>query len=253
VSDVTFACGNCGQRIACDQSYVGERVTCPTCQSSVVVASANKVVPPPLPPNVSVQSTQTFSGTRSTMISNVGRPTILLQKSPKNSLLVIAASVCGIACMLQAVVLFVVGSAGEMKNNYGEPGLSYGIAISFQFFAALSIAFWTKFFDGNQASAIRITGVAVLLIFQSGISFMVMSASPEHKFDSWWITTGSWIGLVSGPFLYLPPLISSIVRQSKQPRMLDQKNHNTLKCVSCDEPIDPSAASCPKCGWAQPK
>src|SRR5450759_4748854 len=50
MSDINFYCTSCGQRIACDESYCGDRVTCPTCSSGVKVPIAAS--PYPLPTGV---------------------------------------------------------------------------------------------------------------------------------------------------------------------------------------------------------
>jgi len=51
MSDIKFGCPNCGQHIACDESYLGDLVTCPTCKSSVKASAPrhSSPTPPPLP------------------------------------------------------------------------------------------------------------------------------------------------------------------------------------------------------------
>src|SRR5450759_2255240 len=47
MSDINFSCPSCTQHIACDDSYRGARVNCPTCGSGVVVPPMSG--PPPRP------------------------------------------------------------------------------------------------------------------------------------------------------------------------------------------------------------
>jgi DNA-directed RNA polymerase subunit RPC12/RpoP len=49
-TDITFSCPSCGQHIACDESYAGDGVQCPTCKADMVVPGKVPAVPPPLPP-----------------------------------------------------------------------------------------------------------------------------------------------------------------------------------------------------------
>ncbi len=49
-TDITFSCPSCAQHIACDESYRGHQVQCPTCQTDITVPGGSPVVPPPLPP-----------------------------------------------------------------------------------------------------------------------------------------------------------------------------------------------------------
>ena len=40
MSEIEFACPQCRQQLACDANYLGLRVTCPACQTELVVPSA---------------------------------------------------------------------------------------------------------------------------------------------------------------------------------------------------------------------
>jgi DNA-directed RNA polymerase subunit RPC12/RpoP len=50
VRDVTFSCPSCSQHIACDESYRGHQVQCPTCNAEILVPSSS---PPPIPADAS--------------------------------------------------------------------------------------------------------------------------------------------------------------------------------------------------------
>ena len=56
MAEFTFSCPQCGQHIACDTSYSGSEIDCPSCQHPIMVpqaahsAAAPVAVPPPPPP-----------------------------------------------------------------------------------------------------------------------------------------------------------------------------------------------------------
>ena len=56
MAEFTFSCPQCGQHIACDTSYSGSEIDCPSCQKSIIVpqaahsAAAPPAMPPPPPP-----------------------------------------------------------------------------------------------------------------------------------------------------------------------------------------------------------
>lgn len=49
MSEFKFSCPHCGQHIQCDISYSGAQINCPSCQKSIVVPQAPRMVTPPPP------------------------------------------------------------------------------------------------------------------------------------------------------------------------------------------------------------
>ena len=49
MGDFKFACGNCGQHIAVDETWCGQRLKCPVCQTELEVPNAMPTALPPLP------------------------------------------------------------------------------------------------------------------------------------------------------------------------------------------------------------
>jgi hypothetical protein len=69
MSDSTFSCPSCSQRIACDGSGCGQNIMCPACQTAVVVPDLNRSVPPPIP-----QSARAFSASGASGLAQMKIP-----------------------------------------------------------------------------------------------------------------------------------------------------------------------------------
>jgi len=54
MSELKFSCPNCNQHLSCDEGYAGRQISCPSCQSAVVVPQP--VRPPPPALQISPQS-----------------------------------------------------------------------------------------------------------------------------------------------------------------------------------------------------
>ena len=52
MSDIKFACSQCGQNITADGAWAGRQIQCPHCQASLNVPAPAPINPPPLPPVV---------------------------------------------------------------------------------------------------------------------------------------------------------------------------------------------------------
>jgi hypothetical protein len=112
MSELRFNCPNCGQHLSGDSSYAGQRVSCPSCQTQVVV-------PPPVPGATLAQGVPPMPGVRPQMPSPAPQ---------KTSGLAIASLVCSIGSFLIIPFGFIPGiicghmAKGQMDRTPGLQG-----------------------------------------------------------------------------------------------------------------------------------
>jgi len=130
MSDINFACPSCSQHIACDESYRGHHVQCPTCQTDIAVPGGGPAVPPPLPPIHSSSAPPAVRGQhRKTLDTNKdidGRCRTCAQFDRENCLSIVGTAFGGFFWLLAAACTL-GGFILAMVSLFQKDGWVWGI------------------------------------------------------------------------------------------------------------------------------